>query len=499
MREKQDDPGTDSPTDAAETAIADPSATPESAETTTSTGAVIVKNRTKKPAPAPNPRRALTWVEASQLAAASGPAAPLEAAPAGFSPVSPALLSRRPRRSPFRPGVIFPIFIVLALIAAYAGTTLLWPLSAIEPEATSTPLQPVSADVSAPEWPEVGAAAVSVGGIDGTLASTDNTTSIASITKLVTALLVLDTAPLAVGEQGPEFAFTSNDSSTYWSYLANGESALDVPVGGTLTEYQMLQGMLIGSANNYADRLVATYWPTDAVYAAAANSWLDLHGISGITIVGPSGIDAGNTASPGALIPLANRALADPVIAEIVRTVSVDLPGAGLVTNTNELLADPGVIGLKTGTLDGYNLLAAKEVTVDDITVRLYAATLDQPDYDTRSAVTRGLFDQLESELQPDPSVTAGSLAGRVETVWGESVNLVTDGDATVVLWNGGTAEVVTSLDLADNRTAGETVGTVTVTGPLNSSVVDVELAEDIEGPTPLWRLTHPLELFGLR
>lgn len=388
---------------------------------------------------------------------------------------------------------------MLALIATYAGTTLLWPLTAIEPQATSTTLQPVSAEVASPTWPETGAAAVSVSGIDGTLASTDNTTSIASITKLVTALLILDKAPLSLGEQGPDFAFTSNDASTYWSYLANGESALDVPVGGTLTEYQMLQGMLIGSANNYADRLVATYWPTDAVYAKAANSWLDLHGISGITIVGPSGIDSGNTASPGALIPLATRALADPVIAEIVRTVSVDLPGAGLVTNTNELLADPGVIGLKTGTLEGYNLLAAKEITVDDITVRLYAATLDQPDSDTRSAVTRGLFDQLESELQPAPSITAGTVAGHVDTVWGESVDLLTDADATVVLWNGGTAETATSLDLADNRDAGDEVGTVTVTGPLNSAVVNVELADDIEGPTPLWRLTHPLELFGLR
>ena len=92
--------------------------------------------------------------------------------------------------------------------------------------------------------------------IDGSLASTQRPAPIASITKLVTALLVLDELPLAVGEQGPEYRFTcAGPRRVLGSISRAGESALDVPVGGTLTEYQMLEGMLIGSANNYADRL----------------------------------------------------------------------------------------------------------------------------------------------------------------------------------------------------------------------------------------------------
>ena len=81
-----------------------------------------------------------------------------------------------------------------------------------------------------------------------------------------------------------------------------------------------------------------------------------------MTVVEPTGMDSGNAASPSALIPLAQKALANPVIAEIVAKQSVDLPGAGHVENTNGLLADPGVLGLKTGTLDGWNLLSAKDV-----------------------------------------------------------------------------------------------------------------------------------------
>ena len=61
--------------------------------------------------------------------------------------------------------------------------------------------------------------------------------------------------PLAVGEQGPEYRFTAADRSALLAVPQRGESALDVPVGGTLTQYQLLEGMLVGSANNYADRL----------------------------------------------------------------------------------------------------------------------------------------------------------------------------------------------------------------------------------------------------
>ena len=81
--------------------------------------------------------------------------------------------------------------------------------------------------------------------------------------------------------------------------------------------------------------------------------------------------------------------MADPVIAEIVAKPAVDLPGAGLVTNTNGLLADPGVIGIKTGSLDTYNLLSAKDVVVGETTVRIYGSVLGQPDDETRLAASR--------------------------------------------------------------------------------------------------------------
>jgi D-alanyl-D-alanine carboxypeptidase (penicillin-binding protein 5/6) len=447
---------------------------------------------------AKTPRIALGWVD--ETAVGEAPSAPrdLSAAATSYVTVGADLLARAPRRSPFRAGVLVPIAIIAGLVGGYSGTTLLWPLHAVAPEIEAVQVDSAPAPATTLAWPEEGSGAVSVTGFDGILTSPGDAAPIASITKVVTALLVLEELPLALGEQGEAYQFTAADRSRYWGYRSRGESALDVPVGGTLTQYQLLEGMLIGSANNYADRLAAILWPTDAVFASAARTWLDVHGVPGVTIVEPTGFDSRNRASAASLIPLAQKALANPVIAEIVAKTATDLPGAGRVENTNSLLADAGVIGVKTGSLDDFNLLAAKNITVGESPVRLYAAVLGQEDDDARDEATRALFTQLEQELQLRPSVTAGTTVGVVDTAWGERVEVRTDADASVVLWNGAAGTVATDLSLGDDRESGDSVGTLSVTGPLGATTVDVSLAGDIEPPSGWWRLGHPLELFGL-
>lgn len=445
-----------------------------------------------------DPRIAIAWVDEDAVARSTTAAQTLDGVASPYLPVGPELLAHPPRRSPWRAGVLGPIAIIVLLLVAYSATTLLWPLHAVAPTVQPAQVDPVPAAPATLTWPATGSASIAVAGIDGVVASAGETVPIASITKVVTALLVLDQMPLAVGEQGPEFRFTEDDAYAYWDYLANGESALDVPVGGTLTQYQLLEGMLIGSANNYADRLAGNLWPTDAVFARAADAWLSAHGIPGVTVVEPTGLDPRNAASPEALIALAKRAMADPVIAEIVAKPAVDLPGAGLVTNTNGLLADPGVIGIKTGSLDTYNLLSAKDVVVGETTVRIYGSVLGQPDDETRVAASRTLYSEVQAALQPVPSVIAGTVVGQVTTAWGEEVPVLTTQDASVILWNGGAGAVVTDFSLGEERDKGAEVGTLSVTGPLDVATTPVALAADIEPPTAWWRLTHPLELFGL-
>lgn len=444
------------------------------------------------PAPAPPaPARALSWVEPERLGTG-----PVEAS---FGNEFDTLITRPPRRSPWRPGVLVPLGLAVAVAASYVGGTLLWPLHALPPTAEAIELTVAPAPELTPAWPEVGSAAVGVGGVSGDAASTVDRTAMASIAKLVTALLVLDEQPLALGEQGPEYRFTAADQARMWQLNRSGESVLPVPVGGTLTQYQLLQGLLIGSAGNYAERLTGTLYPSPQVYARAANEWLVRHGVRDITIADPSGIGQGNTATPEALLQLGELAMAHPVIAEIVAQRTAELPGAGLIKNTNELLADPGVVGLKTGFLNGRNLLAAKHVSVGDTTVTVYAVVLDQPTSDDRSAATRALFDAAELDLQPYAAIAAGTPAGEVRTAWGERVDVVLAEDAMLVGWNGSAGTATSSIEINEQRDAGATVGEVHVAGPLHTTAVPLELATEIAGPSAWWRLTHPLELLGLR
>lgn len=437
---------------------------------------------------------ALGWVDP---ASATVPRAAPEFALTPAGPRPPDLLAGRRRRG-LRPGTVVPPLLLLLLVAAYAAVTLLWPLNAVAPRVSPLVVQAVAAPAASPAWPVQGEAAVAVQGMPDVLSSGEAPESIASITKIVTALLVLERLPLAPGEQGPIYAFTQADSDDYWQYRFRGESSLDVPVDGTLTELQMLQGMLIASANNYAQRLASDLWPSNADFAAAANRYLSERGISGVTIVNPTGIEAGNTATPAALIALAEKALQNPVIAEIVRTTEMSLPGAGTFKNGNPLLADPGVVGIKTGTLDAWNLLSAKDLTVGGITVRTYAAVLGQPGPDERDQASRDLYTRLTEEVQLRTSVPAGTVVGKVSTLWGQDVSLVTATDAQNVLWNGASATPGTSFTLGDARGEGETVGELVTTGPLDAATVDVQLQSDIEPPSSWWRLTHPLDLFGL-
>ena len=80
----------------------------------------------------------------------------------------------------------------------------------------------------------------------------------------------------------------------------------------------------------------------------------------------------------------------------------------------------------------------------------------------------------------------------------GEDVAIVTADDAAVILWNGAAGTVATDFALGDARTEGADVGTLAVQGPLDATEVPLTLAADIEPPSAWWRLTHPLDLFGL-
>ena len=131
-------------------------------------------------------------------------------------------------------------------------------------------------------------------------------------------------------------------------------------------------------------------------------------------------------------------------------------------------------------------------------TVRVYATALGQSTADGRDQETARLLAEVAAEVSTPRILPAGTLAGVVTTAWGATANIVTDADASVILWNGASGTVTTALDLGEARTANAAVGTVKVTGPLDAATVGVHLTADIGDPDAWWRLTHPLQLWGL-
>src|SRR5690554_6232259 len=111
--------------------------------------------------------------------------------------------------------------VVLSALS-YLPLTLLAPVGQVSAEVIAYEAPSVSEPALA--WPSSVATAVGAVGFPGVLASTgaDEPRPIASITKVITALVVLEQHPLAEGEPGPTITFDRADVRYYHEYQSVG-------------------------------------------------------------------------------------------------------------------------------------------------------------------------------------------------------------------------------------------------------------------------------------
>ncbi len=175
----------------------------------------------------------------------------------------------------------------------------------------------------------------------------------ASTAKLITALTVLNKKPLKLGEQGPRVTMTQQDVESFNYYYAIGGSTAAVQTGVQLSEYQLLQGVLLPSANNLADTLAIWAFGSLKEYQKAAQEYVESIGAADTTVgVDASGFSPTTRSTASDLTRIGIEAAKHPVIKEIVGQKSVTLPVAGEKQNTNWLLGEDGVFGGKTGNTD---------------------------------------------------------------------------------------------------------------------------------------------------
>ena len=372
------------------------------------------------------------------------------------------------------------------------------------------PVQDVVAQVSAFEtraavqppltFPEYGASAIGAVGYPGVLASGGSVDAlpIASISKVITALVILEAKPLAVGESGPDIVFGDADVQFYDAQVAQNGSVAPVYSGQVLTQRNAMNVMLVTSANNYAESLASWAFGSQQAFVQAATGWLERAGLASTAIVEPTGVSPSNVSTSGDLVELGRIALADPVVAEIVATSSIDIPELGIIENTNSLLGITGVDGIKTGTLDeaGSCLLFSQDYLVGDTTVTLVGVVLGGPDRETIDAAIQSLLAQADAGFQAVTLVEEGQQFATYDTEWGDESAAVAASTLSVVVWSATPITVVSSPENVQLADAGTPVGSLRFTVGDRTLEVPLELSSTIDDPGAMWRLSHPLELF---
>lgn len=268
------------------------------------------------------------------------------------------------------------------------------------------------APAAAAAAPEVTAKAVVVAnGATGEVLVRENERArvpIASITKLMTALVTLDHARpgdlMAVPPGAP----------------AVGGSTVNLVPGERLTVRDLLEATLIQSANDAAYTLAVNVGGgSEAAFVQMMNARARRLGLADTHFMTPHGLDApGQLSSARDVTSLARMAMQKPVIREIVREPTETIAGGRFLETWNDLLSSfPGVVGVKTGhtSAAGWSQVAAAR----GHGFTIYATLLGSPSREERNADLAELLSWGLAQYRAVPVISSSRVYARAETSFG--------------------------------------------------------------------------------
>jgi D-alanyl-D-alanine carboxypeptidase (penicillin-binding protein 5/6) len=414
------------------------------------------------------------------------------------APVDP-VRRRRPRRR--RRIIALAVTLTLALLSGgYAAYALTAPIGAATLDATAPDVDiPAAAEIA---LPVDGAYAVSIAGADEYLGEEasgiwasgggEGPKPMASISKLITALVVLDKKPLAdVTAHGPTITFSRADHALYDKYYVLGATIAEMPIGSSMSQRQALEAMLIVSASNYAEAVSTWAFGSQGAFLQATRTWLAANGLDSTTIVEPTGIDSRNVSTTADLIKLARIAMKNPVVSQIAGMTTLDVPNIPPALSTNTLLGVDGITGLKTGTLkgSGSNLLFTSTMDVGT------GVILGNYSSDSVNLDVRALLGSIREGFHTVTLGVEGDAIGTYSTPWGESADILLGETVSVLTWSDAAVTSTFTASPLTTGSDGDVVGEVTWTVGSETLMAPLVLAGTIEPPDAWWRLTHPFEL----
>ncbi|MEV7949109.1 serine hydrolase [Streptomyces rubiginosohelvolus] len=491
-----------------------PGAKPESEVERTST---FVPLRSDDVRTAPAPRKPEPESD-SEPESAAGPEAPARTPEAG-SPVSPAAAApswaaaERTRQQPLPPKPPLDLLaeltntppppetpvrtavrrvkiwtpLVLLLLIVFAIVQVMRPLPEPSLELTAKPTYTFEGGGTELSWPGQGQSAVMVDGV-GSLGSegAQKPAPIASVAKVMTAYVILQGHPLKGDEEGEKITV---DQKAEDESKRPDESTAPLTKGQELTQRQLLQLLMIPSGNNAARLLARWDAGSEDKFIDKMNDAAKDLGMTGSTYTDPSGLEKTTVSTATDQLKLAQAVMRNDVFRKIVDMPEVEIEGIdGKIYNNNNLLLQPGVSGIKTGssTPAGGNLLWSANTKVDGKVLWIYGAVMGQ------QAGTGRVYDSLELSLQNSLKlikdaqeaatsatvVKKGDVVGYVDNGFGGQAPVVATKNLKAVGWSGLEVE----LKVTDNgkgidqaAKAGTEVGSVTVgtgTGKVTAPVV---------------------------
>jgi D-alanyl-D-alanine carboxypeptidase (penicillin-binding protein 5/6) len=392
-------------------------------------------------------------------------------------------------------GVLFS----LGILTGYGYWSIHRPLPLLQPQQVKQTLQ-LKAPTGSLTWPAQQSA---VGVIDGSDYNADpaiethgTQTSVptASTAKMLTALMIIEKKPLRSTEQGPSITITTDDVARYEANKAADGSGIPVQAGEQLSEYQMLQAILLPSANNIADTLAIWAYGSLDNYATFANVYLERLGLHD-THIGKdaSGLDPSTTSTAHDLVILGKHLMGDPVLASIVgQQTATNIPLVGTIKNVNFLLGNSSIIGIKTGNSDqaGGVYVSASQTTVNGRPVTIVTALMGAPNLYDAVQGSLGLIHSAQANFKVVDVVHADQDLGSYRLPWGGTVEAMASESLGYSAWAGSTVPAkITLRAIKASSRVNANVGSVS-SGEQKSFI---KLKQSIPQPSTWWRLTHPL------
>ncbi|MFD0073523.1 serine hydrolase [Streptomyces sp. NPDC127166] len=384
--------------------------------------------------------------------------------------------------------------LVLLLLIVFAIVQMVRPLPAPALTLSADPTFTFEGGELKMPWPGEGQGAVEVEGVGSMgMYGAQKPAPIASVTKTMTAYVILRDHPIKGKQQGPEITI---DKKAADQGKETSESTALVQEGQKYTEKELLELLMIPSANNVARLLARWDAGSEAAFVEKMNAAAKDLGMTQSTYTDPSGLLDSTMSTPQDQLKLAKAVMQYDVFREIVDMPNVTVDGLpGRIENNNNILLHDGVSGIKTGssTPAGGNLLWAANTVVDGKNRRILGIVMGAKDAKLlidklQLAIDNSLklIQQAQKDVTSAAVVKEGQVLGYVDDGLGGRTPVVATKELKAVGWPG----LQVKLELTDggkalphSGKAGDVVGQVSIGTGAGKVSSPVALQKDLVEP----------------